>query len=65
MYGMEVRGRFGRPSGSAGSVNGGEGPSFDDLMGMLYKVLRDHPEAREAVEEAFLAMAKQAKQRAE
>ena len=27
-------------------------------MGMLYKVLRFYPEARKAVEEAFLAMAK-------
>ena len=56
-----MRDRFGPPNGSAGSVNGGDGVSFDDLMGMLYKVLRFYPEARKAVEEAFLAMAKRTK----
>ena len=61
MYGMEVRGRFGRPTGNANSVCGPEGPSFEDLLGMLYKVLRFYPEAREAVEVAFLEMSKRAK----
>ena len=55
---MELRERFGPPNGNACSVSGGDGPSFEDLMGMLYKVLRFYPEARKAVEEAFLAMAK-------
>ena len=61
MEGMERCGRFEPPNGSAESVCGPEGPSFEDLARMLYRVLRDYPEAREAVEEAFLELAKRSK----
>ena len=52
---MEARERFRMQTDSA---SGESGLSFEELVELLYRVLRNFPEAREAVEEAFLAMAK-------
>ena len=62
MYGMEARERFRMRTDS---TSGESALSFDELVEMLYRVLRNFPEAGKAVEEAFLAMAKQARNGAE
>ena len=49
---MTARKRFTEPTDG-----GCEEPAFEDTMAVLYRVLRDHPEARMAVEEAFHEMA--------
>ena len=51
---MERRARFRLYGKNAGR----EGLSLDELMAMLYRVLRKHPAAMVAVEEEFLAMSK-------
>ena len=50
--------RYRQQMAPASGVGEGKGLSFDELVEVLYRVLRRHPEAMADVEEAFLGMAK-------
>ena len=55
---MTKRVRYRQRATPTNDAVGGDGLSFEEMVEVLYRVLRKHPEAMADVEKAFVEMAK-------